>query len=270
MKRIAWGFAAALLALAATGVALADGISGVVANPGRCAGVSAIQRSVRGGRLRFTETKGEFDPRTGRFAIRGLAPGEYDLRVHLKGGGWVDGADMRMREDEQSGRPLTDEHRKMIDEVIENLPVAFMDTHRRLRIEGNGEFARVLVEQIRHRDYHSGTGGDIIWRVEVWKFEHFTGEWVRAQRGWVVLARERVSDAGRATMNHEQFRNQTWLFDPALAGFRVEKGEPVQDVQYEIPEKLDESLGKVPGSVQEQIEADRERRRKEAEHDGLE
>ena len=80
-------FAVALAAITCCGPALGDSISGVIVNPERCEGVSAIRRTVRGGRLRFEEREGEFDPQTGRFAISGLEPEEYDLRIRLQGGG---------------------------------------------------------------------------------------------------------------------------------------------------------------------------------------
>jgi len=252
------------------GILHAASISGTITNPDRCAGVSAIRRGGSVTRLRIHEFKGRFDPQTGSFTIRGLEEDKYNLRVHLKGGGYLDGALMALPEDEASERKMTDEDRQQIKDFIANYPERFVDIIRPLRIEGNGDFARVLVEKIRHRDYHSGKKGDIVWRMEVWKFEELTGEWVRSQHGWFVLARERISDTGRHSMTHDKFRGLRWVFTPELAGFEIVGDKSITGVRYTIPEKIDMSMGKVPGSVAKQIKEDRERLKKKQEIEGLE
>ena len=263
-------FLPALVAIAvcagAWDMAMAAAIRGVIANPERCAGVSAILRGGTVTRLKVRETKGRFDPKSGKFKVSGLKDGAYDLRVHLKQGGRIDGASMTLTEDEASDQKMTDEDRRLIQELVDNFPVSFCDVFRLIRIEGNGEFARVLVEKIRHRDFHSGKRGGIVWRMEVWKFECHTGAWVKSQHGWYVLARERIP----RTMKHEVFRNLRWGFDPKLAGFRIAQGRSPKPVRYTIPAKVGMSMGKAPGSVHKQIKIDREKRKKKQEEDGLE
>ena len=253
------------LCLLFSAAAWAGSVSGVITNPGKCAGVSAVLRGGTVTRLKIKEHRGRFDPKTGKFAIGKLPDGVYSLRVRLKGGGMIDGAPMKLDEDETSDRPMTEEDREAIKDFVLNYPVSFCDVFRPIKIEGNGEFARVLVEKIRHRDYHSGKKGDIIWRVEVWKFENHTGAWTRSQHGWVVLARERIP----RTMKHDVFRGLRWLFDPKLASSEVYGKDAVRGVKYTIPDKLDASLGKIPGSVHKQIAADRAKRTKKQKEDGL-
>jgi hypothetical protein len=176
---------------------------------------------------------------------------------------------MSLQADEQSDEKLTEEDREQIQDFVRNYPDRFSDVLRPVRIEGNGRFARVLMEEIRHRDYHSGTGGDIIWRMEVWKFEKQTGTWVRSQHGWEVLSRERISDKAGRTMDHAAFAKLTWAFDPRLAGFDITDGKSFSGVTYAIPDKVDMAMGKAPGSVEKQIQEDRERLRKKQEEEGL-
>lgn len=260
----------ALLALLASTALAGGAISGRITNPEQCLGVSAVRRGGTVTRLRIYETQGSFSKRTGKFTISGLDDEVYDLRIHLKGGGYLDGARMALPEDERSDFKMTDDDREQIKDFIKNYPTRFVDTIRPLRIEGNGEFARVLVEKIRHRDYHSGKQGDIIWRMEVWKFEKQTGAWVRSQHGWYVLARERVSDKGRRSMDHETFAKVRWVFAPEIAGFEIVGGKSIKGIKYTIPKKIDMSLGKVLGSIEKQIKEDRERLKKQKEIEGLE
>ena len=262
---------AAAMALAVAWSASADSasISGIIANPKLCTGVSALRRGGSVTRLKIKEVKGEFSKTSGKFVVGGLEDDEYVLRVHLKGGGYIDGANMVLTVDEQSEKKMLSDDRKAIKDFIKNYPSRFVDIIRPLRIEGNGDFARVMVEKIRHRDYHSGKQGDIIWRMEVWKFEKLTGEWIRSQHGWHVLARERVSDKGRSSMKHADFAKVRWLFAPELAGFEIVKGKSIAGVKYTIPDKLDMSMGKVPGSIEKQIKEDRERLKKKQAEEGL-
>ena len=267
MRRVRFNLVGALApVLLSCGVAWAATISGVITNPQRCAGVSAIRRGGTVTRLRVKEIRGKFSPKTGKFVISRLKDGDYSLRVRLKGGGMIDGAPMKLDEEEESDRPLTDEDREAIKDFIVNYPVSFCDVFRPVSIQGNGEFARVIVEKIRHRDYHSGRKGDIVWRMEVWKFEKQTGAWVRCQHGWLVLARERVP----RTMKHDTFKNLRWSFDPKAAGLAIVGGKSLANVNYTIPAKLGMNMGKEPGSVHKQIKADRAKRKKKAQEDGLE
>jgi len=261
---------AGLLAAAWSSMVGAASISGKITNPGMATGVSAIRRGGSVTRLRIKEYKGKFDRKSGKFVISGLDEDEYVLRIRLKGGGNLDGAFMELPVDEKSDAKMTEEDRKQIKDFIKNYPTRFVDIIRPLRIAGNGEYARVMVEKIRHRDYHSGKKGDIIWRMEVWKFEKLTGAWIRSQKGWHVLARERVSDKGRKSMNHATFAKVRWVFDAKLAGYEIVGDKSVTGVKYTIPKKIDMAMGKVPRSIEKQIKEDRERLKKKVEEEGLE
>ena len=265
MTTIRGGLRVLCLCALLSAAAWAGSVSGVITNPKQCAGVSAILRGGTVTRLKIKERRGRFDPKTGKFSVKDLPDGVFSLRVRLKGGGMIDGAPMKLDEDEESDRPMTEDDRKAIEDFVLNYPVSFCDVFRPVVIKGNGEFARVLVEKVRHRDYHSGKKGDIIWRVEVWKFENHTGAWTRSQHGWVVLARERIP----RTMKHDAFRNLRWLFDPNLASFEAYGKDAVRGIKYTIPEKLDASMGKGPGTVHKQIAADRAKRKKKQDDDGL-
>jgi hypothetical protein len=245
-------FVAGLLAQAAG----AGAINGVVENGARCKGVSALMRTGLDPR-RPEVHQGEYDAASGRFRISGLAEGVYDLRVLVEGG-WIDGANLTLEATQKSDEPLTDEARAEILDLINNYPASFQDITRPLAVQGNGRAAKALVELIRYTNFHSGKPGDVIWRVEVWVYEEANGAWVKKPHGWQVLSRVRAPQE----MPLNDFLNGLWLFDPALGGIKVTKDRPVVELKYALPAKMDMSMGKAPGSI-EQLAGEDQKKKKE-------
>ena len=236
----------ALCLLALASPIFAGGIGGKVTNPEKCLGVCALQRDAENPQ-KPKEFAGSFNRQTGEFRIENLPAGTYDLRVRIAGG-QLDGADMRALNPDGAG-PLTEADEKAIREVIANLPPSFMDTNRPIFIRGNGSRAKVLVEQIRCRRFHSGKPGEIIWRVEVWPFEQRTGAWVKSQAFPQILCRLRApGDVGL-----DAFAKLTWLFDPQFGGIELGATDEVKGVSVIILEPT-ATCGKAPGTVETQIE----------------
>jgi len=226
-------------------------ITGKIANPKRCTGVGVVTRGGTKTRLKVTATRGKYDATTGEFEIAGLKDGLYDLRVYVKGG-HIDGCDLKMDPSQESDKPMTKKDREKIMKYVEDFPERFCDILRPMYLEGNHEFAKMLVEKIRYRPFHSGTPGERLWRVEIWVFQNYYGGWRKKQHGWQVLARERATR--RTPEEREKFDNMMWLFDPKIGGIEVEDGETTVVKDYTVPEKFDMSMGKVPGSVEKQAE----------------
>jgi hypothetical protein len=132
-----------------------------------------------------------------------------------------------------------------------------------LFLVGNGSHAKALVEGIRYRDYHSGQQGDIIWRVEIWLYDYYHGGWVKRQHGWQVVARVRASSGQPRDMELKPFLELVRLFDPKLGGITVAQGKAASGLRYDIPEKLDMKMGKIPGSIEKLGEEHRKKRQKE-------
>jgi len=230
-------------------------LSGVVTNPDRCVGVQALLRHGEGVRYPCLPRiyTGAYDKATGRFRIEGLPPGIYDLRLVMTDG-HVDGVDMRLTDDTKE--PFTEDDERAIRDFIANYPDSFNDIHRPVLLRGNGRQAKVLVECIRARQFHSGNPGEIIWRVEVWRFEKHTGAWVRSRRGAETVARLRVVPDGGADelqISADRFRGLVWLFSPDLGGFEVGPDQTLEGLAVAVPE-VSIANGKVPGSVESQIE----------------
>jgi len=226
-------------------------ISGVIGNPQKCTGVAALARGT-GDPRKIKVIRGRYDPATGRFSIAGLAPGTYDLRVYVPGG-WIDGANLRLEDRQRTGKPLAEDDIKEILDKIANFPDRFVDIIRPLAVAGTDRHAKVLVEKIRYRQFHSGKPGERVWRVEIWNYTNHYGGWVKDQHGWLVLSRIRAP-FGRTTA--EYLRNLLWLFDPALGGIRVEKDRAIADFRYRVPDPLTAAMGKVPGGIERLVAED--------------
>ena len=227
----------------------AGSIGGKIVNPDRCKGIQALLRAGEGIRYpsRPRVFRGSFDNTTGEFTMSNLPDGRYDLRI-LVDGGMFEGVDMSLDSDGAAEKPFPAKHEKAIREAIANLPAAFADVQRPFVFRGSDAEARVLVETIRHRAFHSGKQGETIWRIEVWTFENRTGAWVKT-RNRPVICRLRIPK----DMTAKKFRALTWLFSPDIAGIEVSADHLAQGLTITIP-KADTSQGKAPGSVSKQIE----------------
>ncbi len=231
-------------------------ISGVITPAGRCIKIEALDRKGRDPR-KPRIVRGQYDPKTGRFHISGLADATYDLRVHLTDGS-IEGMDLRP-EPGRDDRPFGEGDRKTILTKIENFPERFSDIIRPLYMNGNGSHAKVLVEKIRYRPFHSGKKDERNWRIEVWLYDYHYGGWVKRQHGWHVVARVRTN----RDMEPAAFRGLTRLFDPKLGGVDIGDGKAVSDFTYAIPEKLDIAMGKTPGSIEKQAAEHKKKKEKE-------
>jgi hypothetical protein len=214
-------------------------ITGTISPAAKCSGVEALSRNVPDPR-KPQVFAGQYDAATGKFTIPNLPDGAYDLRIKIDGG-TIEGVDLRQDKSDDD-REFGDADRKEILDKITNYQDDFMDTHRALCLTGNGSHAKALVENIRNRDFHTGEKGEIIWRVEIWLYDYYNGGWVRRQHGWQVVARIRTGDKGDTS--NESFRNLLRLFDPKLGGVEVAGGGTVSDFCYNIPDKLDSTMGK--------------------------
>ena len=100
----------------------------------------------------------------------------------------------------------TPEDRKAIETLITDVP-QFYDKVRPLKIAADHQHATVLVELLRTRDFHSDTGGEVIYRVELWYFENLFGGWAKDANTEKVLARVRGKPSDL---------QQNWQFLPQL------------------------------------------------------
>jgi hypothetical protein len=254
-----------LWCLSAPGVLLAASVAGSVENPKACTGVQALLREGEGVNVPAVPKvfDGALDRATGAFVVDGLPEGRYDLRL-LVPDGWVDGVDMRLEEPlpDEDAAPFGVADEAQIRDAVASYPDSYPDIFRVLAVRGNPQTAKALVEKIRARPFHGGAPGDLIWRVEVWRFENQTGAWVKARGGTETVARihsfaktSKGSKANRPLRRPAaEFEPMVWLFSAELGGIEVGAEEKVTGLAVAVPD-IDKAHGKIPGSVREQADA---------------
>jgi hypothetical protein len=131
----------------------------------------------------------------GAFVVAGLLPGRsYDVIVWTTAADGAvtrwEGVNMDYHRAIVPSTAATAEDRKGIEELIKDVP-QFYDKVRPLKIAADHQHATVLVELIRTRDFHSDTGGEVIYRVELWYFENLFGGWAKDSNTEKVIARVR-------------------------------------------------------------------------------
>ncbi len=267
--------AAMMVWMAAISTAQAASIRGTIAPAGQVAKIEAILRGKAAkGKLNFRRFPGKFDNASGTFTIDGLADGAYDLAVTLAAtGAVIEGVNLEIEdeadqpsytlnaatrriatrnfdvmqyfdpdavvsEDEKLRKTLLKLRISKLDAKIASILKVrrFTDRNRPLWLHGTREDARVLMELIRDRKFHSGKD-EIILRIEVWPFQWAAGGWDKPRKGVVVIDRVRTT--------REKYEKMTRLFDPALGGLKIADNKDIT-INYELPAKLDASMGVVP------------------------
>jgi hypothetical protein len=119
--------------------------------------------------------------------------------------------------------PLDDDDRKAITDLIHN-PKAFENKQNILFMKGDNTRATVLVELIRDKDFHA-SGGNIIWRIELWYFENQFGGWAKVAQQNKVLRRERFKDKAAYDAAVSKIK---WI--PQLGGIKLAKDKPTTEI----------------------------------------
>ena len=261
--------------MAALSTAQAASIRGTIAPADQVAKIEAILRGKAAkGKLNFRRFPGKFGPVAGTFTIDGLADGTYDLAVTLAAtGAVIEGVSLEIEgeadrpsytlnaatrriatrnfdvtryfdpdavvsEDEKLRKTLVKLRIPKLDAKIASILKAprFTNRNRPLWLHGTRENARVLMELVRDRKFHSGKD-EIILRIEVWPFHWAAGGWDKSRKGVVVIDRVRTT--------RQKYEKMTRLFDPALGGLKIADNKDIT-INYELPAKLDASMGVVP------------------------
>jgi len=261
--------------MVALSMAQAASIRGTIAPADQVAKIEAILRGkATKSKLNVRRFPGKFDTASGTFTIDGLADGSYDLAVTLAATGPViEGINLEIEgetdqpsytlnaatrrivtnnfdvmqyfdpdavvsEDEKLRKTLSKLRISKLEAKIASILKArrFTNRNRALWLHGTRKDARVLMELIRDRKFHSGKD-EIILRIEVWPFHWAAGGWDKPRKGVVVIDRIRTT--------RQKYEKMTRLFDPALGGLKIAYDKDVTK-NYELPAKLNTSMGVVP------------------------
>jgi hypothetical protein len=150
----------------------------------------------------------------------------YDLTLTLADGTVLQGVNLSwygLDAPKAGAAPLADDDRKAIAGLLKN-PKAFENKQNVRFISGDENRATVLVELIRDKDFHA-SGGNIIWRVELWYFENQFGGWAKIAQQSKVLRRERFKDQKAFDAATSKIK---WI--PQLGGIKLAKDKPTTEI----------------------------------------
>ena len=147
----------------------------------------------------------------GRFRIDRLPLNAIYDCIFDSGGARLEGINLRVPpSDYEEEQPLTDDDQAAITQEITALN-KFEDIVEVLAIEGNIQHAAVLVNKLRTRPFVNSKPGEVVWRVELWRFERPDETWLKVQDElFVTLYRERLP--------RTEFDKKKIVFSPVLGG----------------------------------------------------
>ena len=168
---------------------------------------------------------GVYDAASGRFEVAGLPLGtNLDLRVTYSAGARLEGVNLRptLSEDAavEDDDPLPDTE---LDDVCNRIRrmIVFEDIVGIVTATGTSRHVCAMVERIRSSPFYASKPDELIWRMEVWRFEkpEETETWTRVGDAAGVLYRVRMSRAALHAM--------CLTFDPRLGGLCPTAAAPV-------------------------------------------
>jgi hypothetical protein len=162
---------------------------------------------------------GEVDARTGAFVIKNLPLGTtYDVVLEV-GPAILEGVNLKvMRSDFEEEQPLTRED-------VEKLKAAalalnkFENKVEVLGVFGNIQHAAVVLNKLRTEAFINSNPGEMIWRLEVWRFE-------RPDETWIKRQDELATVHYRKRLPKADFAKIALTLEPALGGIELTEKQP--------------------------------------------
>ncbi len=202
-------------------------ITGKVDRPNDVTSVRAIDRSEEKDKV----FKGKVDAATGTFTILGLPLGKtYDVVIDA-GPVRLEGVNLKVpRSDFEEEQPLAKEDIEALTKAAKLLN-KFEDKIEIMTITGNIQHAAVLLNKLRTQPFYESKPGEVIWRLELWRFEKPEETWVKVQDDlFLVMHRERLQRA--------DFDKKALTVDAALGGLKLTEKETTVDVgKVTLPDK---------------------------------
>jgi hypothetical protein len=167
------------------------------------------------------ESAGKTQPHQVTFA-NVLPETAYDVKIETSAGPILQGVNLNWYNEDAAradAGELNDDDRQEIGKIVRDIP-SFYNQSDILQLRGDHDRAVALVQLVRSKDFHSDTGGEVIWRIELWYFRNEAGGWAKISQQNKVLRRERYKSG-------KEFRDETekLRWTPELGGITLAKGE---------------------------------------------
>jgi hypothetical protein len=162
---------------------------------------------------------GEVDAKSGAFVIKGLPLGAtYDVVLEA-GPAILEGVNLKvMRSDFEEEQPLKNEDVEAIKKAALSLN-KFENKVEVLGVFGNVQHAAVVLNKVRTEAFINSNPGEMIWRLEVWRFE-------RPDETWIKRQDELATVHYRKRMQKTDFAKIALTLEPALGGIELTEKKP--------------------------------------------
>jgi hypothetical protein len=201
-------------------------IRGTVDNGDKVTAVTAIDRSGETDK----KYKGTVDAKTGKFRVDKLPVGKkYDIVIDA-GAVRLEGVDLTVpASDFEEEMPLTKEDIKAVQKISRDLN-KFENEIDIMTVRGNCQHAVAILNKRRTTPFYESKPGEMIWRLEVWRFSKPEESWLKSQEELgLVLYRERLQK--------DVFAKKSLTLAPALGGVSVtEKAKHVDLGKVVLPD----------------------------------
>jgi len=170
--------------------------------------------------VRYT---GKVDAKSGRFTVSGLPLGKrYDIVIDA-GPVRLQGVDLAVSpSDFEEEQPLTKADVKEIHKICRALN-KFENEIDVMIVAGNCQHAVAILNKRRTTPFYESKPGEMIWRLEGWKFEKPEDDWIKSQDELgLILYRERL--------HKDVFAKKSLTLDRSLGGVELTKDRTSVDV----------------------------------------
>jgi len=185
-------------------------ITGTLDKP---AGVTAVTAIDRTGET-DVKHKGTIDAKTGKFTFDKLPLGKKYCLLIEAGNVKLEGTDLTVPpSDFEEEQPLTKEDVAAIKKICLALN-KFENEINILTVRGNCQHAVVILDKRRTTPFYESKPNEMIWRLEVWKFEKPDEDWLKSQE-------ELAQMYYRQRLMKDDFAKKAHTLDPALGGIAL-------------------------------------------------
>ena len=146
----------------------------------------------------------------------------YDAKLTLKDGTILQGVNMNwydMEPTKADAGDLDDDDKQQINAILTQV-LSFYNKNEMLFLKGDHDRAVGLVQLVRDKAFHSDTGDEVIWHIELWYFKNQHGGWEKVQQENKILRRERFATHGAY---QDVIDHLHWM--PQLGGLTVAKDQ---------------------------------------------
>jgi hypothetical protein len=214
MRKAIWILLTSLAVQTVAGAAPKGTITGKVDQGAAVTSIVAIDRDATDKRH-----AGTIDATTGEFTIKDLPLGAtYDVIIEIKGA-TLEGVNLKVpHSDFEEEQPQTKEDVTAVKKISMDLN-KFENEIEIMGVFGNIQHAAVVLNKLRTTPFYESKPGEIIWRLEVWRFE-------KPEDHWVKRSDELATVHYRKRCQKDVYAKIALTLEPALGGIELTEKQP--------------------------------------------